>query len=343
MNISNARPSIAGVVAALALLLAPPLEAAVFKIATLAPEGSAWMKEMRAGANEIRERTDDRVTIKFFGGGVMGNDKKVLRKIRIGQLQGGAFTAGALAERYRGLLVYGLPLVFRSQEEVDYVRKHMDGELIAGMEEAGFVSFGFSGLGFAMLMSKTPVRGLDDLKGRKVWTPEGDPVAYAAMKTLGLSPVTLPLTDVMTGLQTGLIDIVAASPVGAVLLQWHTKINYVTNYPLAYLFGFMAIDRKAFDDLGPQDRATVKDVMGRLYDKSDQLNRADNENAAKALKASGLEFVDVTTKEIGRWRALLAPRNRELAEEGLFPAELLDKMESLLTTFRDGKAAPPPN
>jgi len=330
-------------IAALTLFLAVPVEAAVLKIATLAPEGSGWMKEMRASAKEIGERTQGRVAIKFFGGGVMGNDKKVLRKIRIGQLQGGAFTSGALVERYRGLLVYGLPLVFNSQREVDYVRARMDDELIAGMEEAGFVSFGFSGLGFAMLMSKTPVRRLDDLKGRKVWTPEGDPITYAAMETLGLSPVTLPLTDVMTGLQTGLIDIVAASPVGAVLLQWHTKVKYVTDYPLAYLFGFMAIDKNAFDNLEPKDQATVKDVMGRIYRKSDQLNRADNEKAAKALKASGLEFVTVASKEIDQWRELLGARNRELAEEGLYPVELLDRMERLLTAFRDGKTAQPDN
>ena len=93
------------------------------KIATVAPEGSQWMLDLKAGAKEVEQRTEGRVTFKFYGGGVMGNDKKVLRKIRIGQLHGGIFTANGLTERYRDIALYGLPMVFRSQDEVDYVRK----------------------------------------------------------------------------------------------------------------------------------------------------------------------------------------------------------------------------
>ncbi len=327
--------------AALALSVALPLEAAVLKIATIAPEGSRWMNEMRAGAKEIAERTEGRVSLKFYGGGVMGSDSKVMRKIRIGQLQGGAVIAGALAERYSELLIYGLPLVFSSPEEVDFVRERMDETLLTGLEEAGFVSFGITSLGFAMLMSKTPVRTLDDLKGRKVWTPEGDPVAYAAMETLGLSPVTLPVTDVLTGLQTGLIDIITASPVGALVLQWHTKLKYVTDYPLAYLYGFLVIEKAAFYKLEKRDQAVVRDVMTRIYADFDRENRADNEEAAEALMASGLEFVSLSSGEVEQWRTLLAVQNRKLADDGLYPPALLDEMEALLAKFRSGTSTQP--
>ena len=158
----------------------------------------------------------------------MGNDTTVLGRIRIGSLQGGAFTPTALASQYSDLNLYGLPLIFDSEEEAAYVRERLDAKLQRGLEEAGFVNFGFAGGGFAVVMSNTPVDELEDLKGKKVWVPEGDSISYASMEALSLSPVTLPLTDVLTGLQTGLIDIVAMSPIGALVLQWHTKVKYLS-------------------------------------------------------------------------------------------------------------------
>ena len=101
-------------------------KAATLKIATVTPEGSQWMTDMRAGAKEIKERTEGRVQIKYYGGGVMGNDQKVLSRIRIGSLQGGAFTPSALAVQYSDLNLYGLPMVFDSEEEAAFVRARMD-------------------------------------------------------------------------------------------------------------------------------------------------------------------------------------------------------------------------
>jgi TRAP-type C4-dicarboxylate transport system substrate-binding protein len=220
-------------IAFIALTLGSVASAATLKIATVTPEGSQWMKDMRDSAKEIKERTDGRVQIKYYGGGVMGNDTKVLGKIRIGALQGGAFTPAALADSYPNLNIYGMPLVFDSEEEAAYVRERLDGKLQEGLEAAGFVNFGFASGGFAIVMSNTPVKSLEDLKGKRVWVPEGDSISYASMEALSLAPVTLPLTDVLTGLQTGLIDIVAMSPIGALVLQWHTKIKYVTEIPLS--------------------------------------------------------------------------------------------------------------
>jgi TRAP-type C4-dicarboxylate transport system substrate-binding protein len=198
-------------IAFIALTLGSVASAATLKIATVTPEGSQWMKDMRDSAKEIKERTDGRVQIKYYGGGVMGNDTKVLGKIRIGALQGGAFTPAALADSYPNLNIYGMPLVFDSEEEAAYVRERLDGKLQEGLEAAGFVNFGFASGGFAIVMSNTPVKSLEDLKGKRVWVPEGDSISYASMEALSLAPVTLPLTDVLTGLQTGLIDIVAMS------------------------------------------------------------------------------------------------------------------------------------
>src|SRR5690606_6187956 len=261
------------------LLAALPVLGEELKVATIAPDGSHWMREMRAAAAEIKERTGGNVEIKFYPGGVMGNDAQVLRKIRIGQLHGGAFTAGGLSERYSALNLYGVPLLFRSLDEVDYVRKHLDPVLTEGLDKAGFVSFGFIEGGFAQLMANHPVRSIDDLRRRKVWVPEGDPISFFAMEELGLSPVVLPVTAVLTGLQTGLLDIVAASPVAALVLQWHTKVSYMTDVPVSYSMGLFALDKRVWSRLSEADREVVDEVITRTVARLDEAAREDNRRA----------------------------------------------------------------
>jgi len=321
------------------LILAGPAAAADLKIATIAPEGSTWMKDMRGAASEIAERTDGRVNIKLYGGGVMGDDKKVLRKIRIGQLHGGVFTANSMEQHYPDLNIYGLPLLFETRAEVDYVRERIDPKLEKGLEEAGFVSFGFAGGGFARFLSGTPVRSVADLEGKKVWVPEGDQISYRAMEALDLSPVTLPMTDVLTGLQTGLIDIVASPPVAVLVLQWHTKVDYLTELPLLYTLGYLAIDKRAFSRLSQADQAVVDEVMNRVYENFDRVNQADNEEALAALANTGVDFVEPAAGAIDRWREPVMAANRSLAEEGYLSPELLEEVLALLAEYR-AQAAP---
>lgn len=316
-----------------------PLQAATLKIATVTPEGSQWMTDMRDSAKEIKERTEGRVQIKYYGGGVMGNDQKVLSRIRIGSLQGGAFTPTSLASQYTDLNLYGLPMVFESEEEATYVRGILDEKLMAGLEEAGWVNFGFASGGFAILMSNTPVTKLEDLKGQKVWVPEGDTISRQAMEALSLSPVTLPLTDVLTGLQTGLIDIVAMSPIGALVLQWHTKVKYVTEFPLVYTLGFMAIDKRAFNKLSTGDQAIVREVMERTYGNFDEMNVAENRNARDALLNTGIESVSVEQAEYDRVRGLLMDLNEGLGEQGLFSISVYKEMLQHIATYRDENGA----
>lgn len=319
------------------LMLVLPVQAAVLKIATVTPEGSQWMKEMRASALEVKERTEGRVQIKYYGGGVMGNDQKVLSRIRLNSLQGGAFTPSALAGQYGNLNIYGLPMVFDSEEEAAFARGKLDQKLSEGLEEAGWVNFGFAAGGFAILMSNVPVTRFDDLKGKKVWIPEGDAISRRAMESLSLSPVSLPLTDVLMGLETGLIDIVAMSPIGALVLQWHTKVKYITELPLVYTLGFMAVDKRAFDKLSPADQTVVREVMGRTYRNFDEQNLVDNRGARDALINAGIETVPIDGAEYEKVRSVLMELNRQLGEEGNFSLELYDEMLSYVEEYRAGQ------
>ena len=309
-------------------------EATVFKIATISPDGTSWMKRMREGAAVIEKRTSGRVKFKFYPGGVMGNDQSVLRKIRIGQLQGGALTDGGMSKIFTGTQIYGVPFMFRSYDEVDYIRSRIDKVISDGLEHKGFVTFGFAEGGFAYFMSRKPLQSADDVKGQKVWVPAGDRLARTLFETGGISPISLSLADVMTGLQTGLINTVIASPIGAIALQWYTKVKYMTDTPLVYIYAMLAIDSKAFNRLSKNDQAIFREVMGKIYQEIDKQNRLDNAEARKALRKQGINFVTITPEERQRWQTVADKAEPKWKEEKLFSAELYDRVVGMLEKYR---------
>jgi TRAP-type C4-dicarboxylate transport system substrate-binding protein len=319
-----------------------PLDAAELKVASIAPDGSQWMRSMRAGGEQVKERTAGRVVFKFYPGGVMGNDSQVLRKIRIGQLQGGAFTAGGLAERYPALNLYGVPLLFNSLDEVDFVRARLDPKLAAGLEAAGFVSLGFSEGGFANLMANEPVRNVDDLRRKKIWVPEGDAISFLAMEALGLSPVVLPATDVLTALQTGLLDVVANSPVGALVLQWHTKVKYRTDLPVSYAMGIFALDARVFGSLSSEDQQILREVMGGVMRDIDRASREDNRRAAEVMTNTGVAPIAVTDTDIESLRSTIETIYPTLRGRADVDVMMFDELLAVIAEYRAQQAAPLP-
>ena len=289
---------------AVLLLSTASVSARTFKIATVAPDGTFWMQEMRAGSEQIRQQTQGRVTFKFYPGGVMGSDDSVLRKIRIGQLQGGAVTSGSMTEIAPDIAIYELPYLFDSLEQVDYVRSKMDSELMESLENKGFVSFGLAEGGFSYMMSDQPLQSVADVRNKKVWIPSNHDVGDAVFSSADISPVPLPISDVLTGLQTGLIDTITTSPIGAIALQWHTKIKYVVDEPLTYFSALLVIDKKAFNKINDEDRQIVRDIMNNVFKRINEQNRKDNVDARQALLNQGIKFIRLSPDSAKEWRKI---------------------------------------
>ena len=305
-----------------------------FKIATLSSDGSYWVQKLREGGAEITRKTEGRVKFKFYPGGVMGNDEGVLRKMRLRQLHGAAVTNAALSRIYPDIQLYNLILKFRNLQEVDYVRQKMDAELMQGLEQQGLVPLGFAEVGFAYVMSTDPIQNLDQMRRHKTWVPVDNEVALAAMEAFSISPIPLPLRDVLMGLQTGMIDVVAGSPVGALALQWHTKVKYVSDIPLLYIYGVLVLDRKAFNKISEQDQKTVRTVMGRVIKDIDRHIRQDNIQATEALKKQGIQYLKPTPEAADELRRTIVSANRKIEQEGHLSADKVEKLNTYLTEFR---------
>ena len=328
--------TVLGLIAA-ALTLSVPAAAKTLKFATIAPAGTVWMKEMKAGADAIKQRTAGRVKIKFYPGGVMGNDQSVHRKIKVGQLHGGAFTSGGLAQFYPGIQSFSLPMLFESFDEIDYVRERMDPVIMRNFEEHGFVLLGISEGGFARILSKQPMQDLRTIRDSKVWIPEGDVVSQTVYRALGINPIPLPIADVYTGLQTGLIETVAVSPAAAIAFQWHTSTAYMTDVLLSYVIGTLAIQKRAFDRLSVEDQAVVREEMGAVFDRLDKINREDNIAARAALENQGITFVSPDAAELERWRSIADASIVDMVENGSVPREMVDQLRGHLREYRSLK------
>ena len=331
------RQTVFALFAALMLLAGHSSHAATFKVATLSPDGSFWMKTMREAGKEVEAATDSRVKFKWYPGGVMGDDKAVLRKMRVGQLQGAALPMGELLSFYPDSQAYGIPFLFNSYEEVDYVRSQLDDSLITGFAEGGMEVLGIAEGGFGYFLTAEPVRVPADLQQQKVWVPLNDVVSARLAQSIGVTPIPLTLPDVLPGLQTGLVNTVAVSPMGAIVLQWHTRVAHITDIPLMYFCGVISLTGKSFNKLSADDQAVVKAVFGKAFKLIDERNRMDNVKAFEALTNQGVEAVVLTDAERDAWLAMQAPGEQMMQSEGQLSTEALERIKGLVEAFRQSQ------
>ncbi|MHB8535807.1 MAG: TRAP transporter substrate-binding protein [Sulfuricaulis sp.] len=309
-------------------------ESYVLKFATLAPIGSTWMNIITDWANEVDKESAGRLRFKLYGGGVSGDEPEVLRKIRFGQLQGGALTGHGIGYIYSPARVLEIPFLFRNYAEVDYVRAQLMPEIRAGFHQNGFELLGWMEVGFVQLFSREPIYSLADMKKRRIWLWQGDPLGSAFFDASGISPVPLPITEVYTSLSTGLIDTTLAPPLGAIALQWFTQTHYMTDIPIMDGIGGLIVSRRFFDQLPPDLQALLRRTGEAAGQSLVAETRRDNAKSLDVLKKHGVVF----TKE---WKdkesVLFDLRDRaaaELAKENYIPAVIYQRTRQALEDYR---------
>lgn len=334
MTTSSPRSALAALLALALAAFVQPLGAKTLKIATVSPDGSAWMKVLRAAAADVDAATEGRVKFKLYPGGVMGDDAQVLRKIRIRQLHGGIVTTTVFGDIYPDVQIYNLPMAFRSLDEVDAVRKALDPLLVAGLAEKGFVAFGIAEVGMAYPMSTKPARTVADARKLKVWLPQGDAPAARLLKAFRIAPTPLTIGEVRIGLQTGLIDTVAAPPVATVPLLWHTRLKYVLDLPLMYIYGLFVVSESNLQGIDAADREAMLRIMGEATAVADRRNRADHDAAWRTLANQGLEFIRLTPAELDDWRGYVDKAPERWVEVGMISKPMYTKLIEVLAEIR---------
>jgi len=268
----------------------------VLKIAALAPEGSSWMKLFHKWQNSVEERTSGAVQIKLYAGGAQGDEKDMLRKIKLGTLGGAAITAIGLSAITPEVRVLE---VCRTYEELDHARAKLDKLLRKSFENHGYVLLSWGDVGPVHLFSKKPIRSLEEMQTVKMWMFNDDAITRKGFEMLGLHGVPLSIPEVQPALSTGMIDTYIGSPLSTLALQWYAHSRYMTSSVLGQATGAVVIGKKQWDALTPEARQALTETSARLQEEVTAQVRADNEKAWATLKERGIEVVQIS-KEFER-------------------------------------------
>ncbi len=322
-------------------LMMPPTDSVAktleIKIATLAPDGSPWIKTFQTIDAEVREKTDNQIGIKVYPGGVLGDEKDMLRKMHIGQIHGAALTSAGLSAIYGELDVFQIPFLFESHHEVDYVIDEMDAFFQKGFEENGHILLGWSEGGFVRLMSTAPVATMDDLRKLKVWTWEDSPMTKVIFDQANVSAIPLSVPDVLVGLQTGLVDVVYAPPSGAILLQWFTKTKYITDVKLIYLVGGLVMQKKMFNKLSPEHQKILLETCRHRMNELKTIIRKENQEALQVMIKHGVKIITPTPPQIAEFKEVSDQAMLRL-EGKSFSKKIRDEVVAKILTYRKKNA-----
>ncbi|SHO43241.1 TRAP transporter substrate-binding protein [Desulfopila aestuarii] len=305
----------------------------LFKIASLAPDGSVWVTQFEKFTKEVTEKTGGEVGFRVYAGGIMGDDQAMYRKMRVGQLHGGGFTMTGIASVVPDFRIMSIPFLFNNYQEVDAVSEGLMPLFQEQFSKQGLEFIARTEVGFIYTMSTKPVVSTEELKKSTIWIPAGDPLAATFIDQIGLSPVQLSIPDVLSSLQTGLIDTVFNSLYGSIVLQWFTKAKYVTDNPFGYAYGVFLLDKKKFDKLPPKYATIIRESAAKHFSVLIEETRKSNDESNLVLKKQGVTFVKANPDSL---RELQTFRQKTIdkAMGSAFSEATYNKMMKILDTYR---------
>lgn len=306
----------------------------LIKLATVAPDGSSWMKIMEDMDKELREKTKGEVGFAFYGGGRAGEEGAVLEKMRYMEYHAAGLTGIGLGSILPEIRVMESPFMFKTYKEYDHVLEKFTKRFWKGIYKRDYVLLGWAEGGFVNVFSKTKVVTLKELQQTNFWVRQGDPFLAGVFKGFGLKATPLALQDVLPMLQTGKIDTIGVSPLACIALQWHSELKYRSEAPIYNIMAGVVISKKAWTNLPTQYKRPLYKTVRKYSTKLVEVSRKDNEEAKKKLVTMGLATINPSPQQLSEWDKRGAEVADQMAKDKIFPKELLEQARDYLKNFR---------
>ena len=278
----------------LALCCTTGATALTIKLGSVAPANTPWDLALRGLAADWARISDGEIDVKIFPGGIAGNELDMIRKMRIGQLQAAAMTAISFNSIYPGVLAIAQPMLVRTDDEMRNILEEMTPFFNERLEERGFVPLMWAPIGWVKFFAREPVYTADDLRRHKLWVGSASPSVLRAWQQAGFNPVALPVSEVTTALQSGMIDAVASSPSGAASFQWFGIVPHMTDLRFTPLFGAVMISKRAWQripaDLRPRLMRAAQVAAQRVSEGAYEMD----DLAVHVMVAHGLQVHDAS-------------------------------------------------
>jgi len=307
------------------------------KLGTLAPKGTSLHRAMLAMGEKWRKAPGGGAELVVYAGGEMGSEAAMVSRMRVGGLQAALLTVVGLAEIDPSVkALQEMPMMFRSLDEVDYVREKMAPELSRRFQEKGFVVLCWGDAGWVHFFSKQPLVHPADLKRMKIFSWAGDTNQEAVWKSGGFRPVPLDMNDVLPNLQTGLIDSIAIIPFQALAGQFFGPARHMLAIRWVPLAGGVVITQKAWDAFSPATQQAMLQAGREASEEIKAKSRRESEEAVEAMKKRGL-IVQAATPELeAEWRKEVEQFYPKIRGR-MVPADKFDEVQRLLKEYREQK------
>ncbi|MDY6987609.1 MAG: TRAP transporter substrate-binding protein DctP [Thermodesulfobacteriota bacterium] len=319
-----------------------PAFSQVIKLGTVAPEGSPWHDTLLEVAQQWKDLSNGSVTVRIYAGGVAGDEKDMLRKIRIGQLHATALTSVTLIDIIPDIEALTFPLFIRTDEELDYVMDKLGPEFEARLAKKGFKVLTWSTTGWAHFFTKEPVIGPEDMKKRKLFFWGSDTTYMELLKDSGFNPVGLAITDLLPSLQTGLIDSFAAPPAAALSFQWFALAPHMTDLRWQPLPGTTVVSMKKWNSIPADLRPMLEEAARKAGAKLQKRIRELEQEAITAMKKHGLTVHAVPVQAQQEWEALVREKAYPVFVGPRFSKAMYDNVRGILDECRSPSRQCPP-
>jgi TRAP-type C4-dicarboxylate transport system substrate-binding protein len=287
-------------------------------------------------ATAVETHTKGQVKVKFYAGGVAGDERDAVRKMRLGQINGAAVTAIGLGLIQSEVRVLELPMLINSYDELDYVRNKLDADFRKKFEEKGYVLLAWGDVGPVHIFSNIPIKSKADLAQTKLWAWVDDPLVRKLFEQLGANGVPLGVPDVLPSLQTGLINACYGSPLSVLALQWYTKVKYMTSMQINVAIGATVLVKKEFDKLPADVQKVLIDDSKDLQVKLLKQIREENTRSITAIKQAGVQVVESPKEMVAQFEEQ-SKAIRPKLEPSVYSHDFREKVEKLLADYRAGK------
>jgi TRAP-type transport system periplasmic protein len=305
----------------------------VWRLATSAPDSTSWAKEMRAFARDVEASTDGQVAIKWYMGGVAGDEKEAMERIGRAQLDGMAsgITCAQVAPSMRAL---NLPGIIQGRDEANYVSQKLQPQFAAEAQQNGFALLFTAGLGPTLVFSRAPVRTMNELRTTKLWRWDLDEWGVVASRAMGMPVYPGSLEDAARLYDEGKTDGFTTMPSAALAFQWSTQARYITPLPVGYVQGCLLLANRAWDRLSQRQRDAVTSAGAKCAHRFEEIGRDQDAQLMGGLfERQGMKVVPLSPALRAQYFDAARAAREKLGDK-LLPRALLDQVMRLLADYR---------